>query len=501
MKRLWFVVAAVVMAAIGACYILVNGNEFELHKKLSEFGGRSNHFVGICEEDSEGEVEILGCEVEGDELIVRMKSVRKGRVFLQVIEHPAGTDGLNMTYLIVYVHASGVITYEDYFGECTGSRLMQVLIAIYLAALLVAMIIKFRNSVRENMYRYRNILYAGLIIFLVFALLSQVRGAISGGGLIVALRQAMNTMASLVLFTFPIVILTTISVFVSNIRLMIKEGFGWRNMLASILAIVLGFGSLLPFFLNSFFQQTTLIDVHRWTGIGRFVETFSENVVYSLVAYLECILFGTIFLGVRAAKHVPAFDKDYILIHGCRLRSDGTLTKLLQARADRAVEFAKIQKEKTGRDITFIPSGGKGDDEIVSEAEAIRRYLTENGVPEEQILLEDRSLNTEQNLRNSLELISENAPADGADAASPKVAFSTTNYHVLRAGLLATEQGFRLEGIGAKTRSYFWINAFVREFIATIVKERKRHAIVVGGLVLLNLLLVVLEYISNVVLS
>ncbi|MBO4696423.1 MAG: hypothetical protein J5643_03955 [Lachnospiraceae bacterium] len=48
---------------------------------------------------------------------------------------------------------------------------------------------------------------------------------------------------------------------------------------------------------------------------------------------------------------------------------------------------------------------------------------------------------------------------------------------------------------------YFWINAFVREFIATIVSERKRHAIVLGALILFGALTALMHYLSTAVLS
>lgn len=32
-----------------------------------------------------------------------------------------------------------------------------------------------------------------------------------------------------------------------------------------------------------------------------------------------------------------------------------------------------------------------------------------------------------------------------------------------------------MEGIGAKTKRYFWINAFIREYIATLHYEKKNH--------------------------
>ena len=112
--------------------------------------------------------------------------------------------------------------------------------------------------------------------------------------------------------------------------------------------------------------------MHYERGFGRFLELFLENTVSAYVAYLECILIGTIIVAIIAARRIPAFDKDYIIIHGCQIRKDGSLTKLLQSRTDRAIEFAKIQKEATGRDIIFVPSGGQGSDEVISEAEAIK---------------------------------------------------------------------------------------------------------------------------------
>ena len=133
---------------------------------------------------------------------------------------------------------------------------------------------------------------------------------------------------------------------------------------------------------------------------------------------------------------------------------------------------------------------------VISEGEAIRNYLLEQGIPEEQILVEDRSTSTEENLAFSAKLIRERE--GGADA---KVAFSTTNYHVFRAGLLATAQGLSLEGIGSRTKRYFWINAFVREFIATLYAERKRHLLVLGVLLAVIVASLAMIYVSNVVLS
>lgn len=51
------------------------------------------------------------------------------------------------------------------------------------------------------------------------------------------------------------------------------------------------------------------------------------------------------------------------------------------------------------------------------------------------------------------------------------VLFSTTNYHIFRSGMFAAKAGMHAEGIGAKTKWYFWPNAQMREFIGLLASE------------------------------
>ena len=292
---------------------------------------------------------------------------------------------------------------------------------------------------------------------------------------------------------FPIAFIVSIYVAASNIQLMKKEGRNWRNMLGLMLGIFVCFCTVFPFALSEMLQRSNVIDVHNERGMALYVEMAVTNGILVAVSYLECILLGSVILSLKAAKKVPAFDKDYILILGCQIREDGSLTPLLKGRADRALNFAQMQKEASGRDIVFVPSGGKGPDEVIPEAQAVRNYLVSKGIPEERILAEDESLNTFENFRNSYGLIKN----DGRTP-EPKIAFSTTNYHVFRSGILARQQGIDAEGIGSGTRSYFWINAFVREFIATLYAESKRHLIITVLLILMILAMVLIVRMSNV---
>ena len=124
-----------------------------------------------------------------------------------------------------------------------------------------------------------------------------------------------------------------------------------------------------------------------------------------------------------------------------------------------------MQQQQTGKKVVFVPSGGQGRNETMAEAEAMKRYLLSKGIPEERILPEDRSTSTSENMRFSRALIEQRDP-------NARIAFSTTNYHVFRSGIIATQKDFCPEGMGGKTKWYFWPNAFIREFLGMIVYTR-----------------------------
>ena len=343
------------------------------------------------------------------------------------------------------------------------------------------------------MYQYRNVMELGLIVFLCFLLPYLVYQCFRYNGLIDSVNHFLGAIHSFSIVVLPVAFVLSLLMTASNISLMRKEGRTWRNMLGMFLGVGLCLLTLLPTALGEYLQWSPnpIMDVHNEKGAGLYIETFTESVISMLVTYLECILIGTVAFGIKAARHIPAFDKDYILIHGCQIMDDGTLTPLLKSRADRALEFARMQKEKTGKDIVFVPSGGQGPDEVTSEADAIAAYLREKGVPDSRILPENTSTDTYENILYSMKLI-----RDHAGEAEPNVAISTTNYHVFRAGLIAREQGEHLEGIGSPTKRYFWVNAFVREFIATLVSERKKHILIILALTALILSAVIIKYLS-----
>ena len=97
-------------------------------------------------------------------------------------------------------------------------------------------------------------------------------------------------------------------------------------------------------------------------------------------------------------------------------------------------------------------------------------YIEGKGIDQARIVLEDQSTSTRENMALSRKAIESHAKRDAGEVS---VAFSTTNYHVFRGYVCAHEANMYVEGMGAKTKSYFWPNAFLREFAGLLASQWK----------------------------
>ena len=239
-----------------------------------------------------------------------------------------------------------------------------------------------RENFRVNPYHFSNITYFAVILMALSGLLNQLIGLSNYREFDSTIKSIIGSTSFFATLALPVVFLVSVYVMISNIRLIRHEGTNWKNLLGFILGVTLLFGSVLPIIISEWLQRdSSIFDVHDMSRPDLYMEIAVENIISFTVAYFECLLIATIFFAVKAARHIPAFDKDFILILGCQIRKDGSLTKLLQSRADRAVEFASMQKEAAGKDVIFVPSGGQGSDEVMPEAQAIRQYLLSIGIP------------------------------------------------------------------------------------------------------------------------
>ena len=86
-------------------------------------------------------------------------------------------------------------------------------------------------------------------------------------------------------------------------------------------------------------------------------------------------------------------------------------------------------------------------------------YLKKNGISEKRIILETKSLTTEQNISNSMELMEKDA----------SVGIVTNNFHMFRAIQIAKKQGLKkVCGIAAESTRLYLPNNMLREFFAMV---------------------------------
>lgn len=178
-------------------------------------------------------------------------------------------------------------------------------------------------------------------------------------------------------------------------------------------------------------------------------------------------LFFTIMIGMIAheAWQKPTQGADYLVVLGARVRGDH-ISSLLKYRLDTALDYLSDNP-----DTMVIVSGGQGPGENLSEAEAMQNYLVEHGIAAERILLDDESLNTDQNIENSIALIQGRQKVTGQH-----IVIVSNGFHLFRATRIIEKQlsegeaseNMTVEGLGAPTRWYIVPNSYVREVLAVV---------------------------------
>lgn len=209
--------------------------------------------------------------------------------------------------------------------------------------------------------------------------------------------------------------------------------------------------------------------------------------LHSLVAGATLIAFYLLFvmynflLNLVLYQIVPRrYNQDYLIVLGAGLIEGKKVSRLLEARIDRAIAFSNKQYDKGHKRPKLIMSGGQGKDEDLSEAAAMKDYAVKHGYDPNLILLEDKSTNTYQNMLYSKKVAT-------SDWGNPnfKAKFFTNNYHLFRAGLYAKMAHLKANGVGATTRFYFLPNATIREFAGVFIMHKKRHFVIIGLIAIL----------------
>ena len=235
-----------------------------------------------------------------------------------------------------------------------------------------------------------------------------------------------------------------------GIKILIREGNRWTNFLS----LAMGIGIIAYLFLFPLVGKLT----HN--NFGTYVYLFINLVIIYLI-FIMMMYTLTSWINL---VNIKTKKLDYVVVLGAGLMGK-RVTPLLAARINRGIE---VYRRNPGSKI--IMSGGQGPDEEIPEAVAMAKYAEEKGVPKKDIIVEDKSKTTRENLIFSHRLIKSDS----------RFAIVTNSYHVYRALVLAKRLGLQCIGYGAKTKWYFTLNAFVREFIAYLTITWRLQLSVVG---------------------
>lgn len=135
-------------------------------------------------------------------------------------------------------------------------------------------------------------------------------------------------------------------------------------------------------------------------------------------------------ISLEEASHMDKVD--YVLVLGCGVREDGEPSHMLYERLKTGV---KVLEKVNGAKLLLT---GDNSGESYNELAAMKRVSLENGVEEEQVVIDDFGFSTYESLYNAKNNFS-----------AKKIIIITQPYHMYRALFIANKLGIEAYGVTA----------------------------------------------------
>ena len=127
-----------------------------------------------------------------------------------------------------------------------------------------------------------------------------------------------------------------------------------------------------------------------------------------------------------------------VIVLGCKV-NDGQPSLMLRRRLTAAWKYLEQNPQAN-----CVVSGGMGKNETSTEASVMKQFLVDSGIDTSRIYEEDRSVNTDTNIRNSLALIER-------ENLSENLIICTDGFHQLRAWLYIRRYGAEARAVSGRT--------------------------------------------------
>ena len=183
------------------------------------------------------------------------------------------------------------------------------------------------------------------------------------------------------------------------------------------------------------------------------------------ILYAATAVAAVFFLTVEAfiwqgahTKEAEDTKANFVIVLGCGIFPDGTLTLTLKNRLDAALEYMQKFPETI-----CVVSGGQGANEPMTEAQAMSEYLEFKGIDESRIIREGQATSTQENLLYSFSHMDNLYPDR-----EKSVALVSSDFHIFRIKFLAERYSMEAIGIPTDTPWYIRLNCYIREFFAVV---------------------------------
>ena len=169
------------------------------------------------------------------------------------------------------------------------------------------------------------------------------------------------------------------------------------------------------------------------------------------IAYL---LIVSLFLGIYGNRDTVDYQEDALIVLGAAVHGE-TVSLPLKFRLDCAIEYAEKNP-----DAVIVVSGGQGNQEDITEALAMERYLIQNGVTN-LIVKEERATSTYENFLYSKKIL------EKLFGEEYRVAFVTNDFHIYRSEQMSDQVEFpTVTHLHGKTAWYNVVHNYLRESLA-----------------------------------
>lgn len=268
-----------------------------------------------------------------------------------------------------------------------------------------------------------------------------------------------------IMLYLPILIFLCV-ILIANIVQIFRFGFSRANKVS--ISITLIFMVMEHLLYDMALGQDTLLFIIVSELLGGIL-------LYFLSIFLGTLLSTIVFLIVP-----PKYDKDFIIILGCRCKKDNKPSDFLKNRIDAAIGFYHRQILKTGKKAKFIVTGTVSTKGCLSEADIMKNYLEQNGIDTGNIILEQCAKNTFQNMKFCKDII------DKINK-SAKSVFVTNDFHIFRSSILADINELKCVSLNSGTTNlYHSLSCFFIESKGVFDAYKKYHVYACYAVILVS---------------